>query len=426
MKKYVYIPLMLLAMLVVVSACSGSDKNADGDGKETIEFWTLSLSDYSDFFEGVIDDFEEENPDVEVKLLDVPAGDIEEKLVAAVSSGEAPDVVNLNPQFSYQLAGEDALLDLEDEVSDEEKDRYVDAAWDANKYNGETFGIPYTVSSELTVYNGDIYEEAGLDPEEAPETYEEAKEHSEIINEETGKYGFYPALDESKTIIYMQQFGADLTNEEGTEAAFNTEEGLEMFEYFTDMYQDGLIPDEALSRDNSQQQGIDRYSSGEVSIFPGPVFLRQYDANSPDIYDASKVSKPLEGKSGDVSLGVHNFVIPEQTEHKDAAVDFALFISNPENQLAWGKEAPVIPSAEEALEDDYFTESSSDPMDEARVENAETVKSGDAIVMEPPLHNRKRLVDSMHDWLEKSMRGEVSPQEALDGAEEEWNELLAE
>src|SRR5699024_12697999 len=103
------------------------------------------------------------------------------------------------------IAGEDELLDLEDEVSNEEKDRYVDAAWDANKYNWETFGIPYTVSSELTVYNGDIYEEAGLDPEEAPETYEEAKEHSEIINEETGKYGSYHALDEYKTIMYMQQ-----------------------------------------------------------------------------------------------------------------------------------------------------------------------------------------------------------------------------
>src|SRR5699024_10342255 len=118
-----------------------------------------------------------------------------------------------------------------------------------------------------------------------------------------------------------------------------------MFEYFTDMYQDRLIPGKSLCSDNSQQQGIDRYSSGEASNIPAPVFLRQYYANSPDIYDESKVSKPLEGKSGDVSLGVHNFVIPEQTEHKDAAVDFALFISNPENQLAWGKEAPVIPSA---------------------------------------------------------------------------------
>lgn len=428
-KNFLYVLIMVSLVFIIVSACSGnsgSEGSSGDDGKETIEFWTLSLSDYDDYFEDLIDDYEEENPNVEVDLLDVPADEIEKKLLSSVSAGESPDVVNLNPQFSYKLAGEGELLDLEDKVSDKEKDSYVDAAWEANQYKGETFGIPYTLSAELTVLNSDIYEEAGLDPDDPPETYEETKEDSETINKETGKYGFYPAMDESKTIIYMQQFGADLTNEEGTKAAFNTEEGLDMFEYFTEMYQDGLIPDEALSRNDSQQQGVDRYQSGEVSIFPGSVFLRQYEANAPDVYDASKVSKPIEGESEEVSLGVHNFVVPEQSEHQDAAVDFALFASNAKNQLDWGKEAPVIPSSEEALEDDYFTEASDDPIDDARVKNAEAVSSGDAVVLEPQLNNRKELVDSMHDWLEKSMREEVTPQEALDGAEEEWNELLAE
>ncbi|HLR68413.1 MAG TPA: extracellular solute-binding protein [Virgibacillus sp.] len=426
---FLYALTMMFFVLVVVSACSGNSDSEDSngeDGKEKIEFWTLALSDYDDFFEDLIDDFEEENPNVEVELLDVPADEIEQKLLSAVSAGESPDVVNLNPQFSYKLAGEGELLDMEDKVSDKEKDSYIDAAWEANQYKGETFGIPYTVSAELTVLNSDIYEEAGLDPNDSPETYEETKEDSETIKDETGKYGFYPAMDESKTIIYMQKFGADLTNEEGTKAAFNTQEGLNMFEYFTEMYEDDLIPDEALSRNDSQPQGVDRYQSGEVSIFPGSVFLRQYKANAPDIYDASKVSKPIEGESGEVSLSVHNLVVPKQSEHQDAAVDFSLFVSNAKNQLDWGKEAPVIPSSEEALEDDYFTEESDDPIDDARVKNAETVSSGDAVVLEPQLNNRKELVDSMHDWLEKSMRGDVTPQEALDGAEEEWNELLAE
>src|SRR5699024_12300671 len=116
-------------------------------------------------------------------------------------------------------------------------------------------------------------------------------------------------MDESKTIIYMQKIGAELTNEEGTKAAFNTQEGLNMFEYFTEMYEDELFPDEALSRNDSQPQGVDRYQSGEVSIFQGSVFLRQYKANAPDIYYASKDSKTIEGESGEVPISVHHLVI---------------------------------------------------------------------------------------------------------------------
>src|SRR5699024_12840729 len=165
---FLYALTMMFFVLVVVSACSGNSDSEDSngeDGKEKIEFWTLALSDYDDFFEDLIDDFEEENPNVEVELLDVPADEIEQKLLSAVSAGESPDVVNLNPQFSYKLAGEGELLDMEDKVSDKEKDSYIDAAWEANQYKGETFGIPYTVSAELTVLNSDIYEEAGRSEE---------------------------------------------------------------------------------------------------------------------------------------------------------------------------------------------------------------------------------------------------------------------
>src|SRR5699024_11887769 len=77
--------------------------------------------------------------------------------------------------------------------------------------------------------NPDIYEEAGLDVEDPPETYKESLEYAKIIKEETGKYGYFPSLDLSLPLQYMEKMDVSLMNDDGT-AAFNTKDGAEVIE----------------------------------------------------------------------------------------------------------------------------------------------------------------------------------------------------
>src|SRR5699024_2928400 len=93
-KKNMLFTMVIAFMMVDFSACSsssGSSKDNDGGDKETVEFWTMQLKpDFTDFVEGMIADFEEENPDIEVDWLDVPADDLKDKMISAVSSDTAP------------------------------------------------------------------------------------------------------------------------------------------------------------------------------------------------------------------------------------------------------------------------------------------------------------------------------------------------
>ena len=130
MKKKLLSTLLCAAMAVsMLAGCGGSDSNAAADNSTasdatettasadnqasgedvTIEFWTIDLkAAFGDFFNDMIAQYESENPGVTVNWTDVPYGDIQSKLVTSVAGGAAPDVVNLNTQFTLTLAGQGA------------------------------------------------------------------------------------------------------------------------------------------------------------------------------------------------------------------------------------------------------------------------------------------------------------------------------
>src|SRR5699024_9432363 len=327
-KKNMLFTMVIAFMMVVFSACSsssGSSKDNDGGDKETVEFWTMQLKpDFTDFVEGMIADFEEENPDIEVDWLDVPADDLKDKMISAVSSDTAPDLVNLPVGFSNKLVSMDALVNMKDALSEEERDAYVDGGWDAYTTDDDEtiFGIPWYLTLDVTMYNTKLFEEAGLDPDTPPETFDEAAEMAKTIKEETGKHGMYPSLDLSLPLQYMAMFNDELVSDDGSEAVFNTPEGLHMFEYFTDLYQNEIIPHSIITDD--QRNGIEVYSSEDAAIYnDGPQFLTQVKENAPDVYENTEVAEVFLGESGKINLTAQGLVIPEGSDHQDAAIELA-------------------------------------------------------------------------------------------------------
>lgn len=423
-RKNIALMVGLLAFMLVVSACSDStDNNSDEDGDITLEFWTMQLEPtFTEYLEDLIAEYEEANPNVEIDWLDVPADDLEQKVLSDVSAGNAPDVVNLNPSFGSSLAELDATTNVEEFVEDEEKEKYIQGAWEANQLGEETFGIPWYLDTDVTFNNPDIYEEAGLDIEDPPETYKESLEYAKVVKEETGKYGYFPSLDLSLPLQYMEKMDVPLMNDDGT-AAFNTDDGVEVIELFKEFYDEKLIPKESLSGD--QREGTDFYQAEEVA-FGGDFFIADVKENAPEVYDKTVPSRAITGDSGKLTMTVQNLVVPEQSEHQEAAIDFALFVTNADNQVEFSKLSPVLPSVEEALDDPYFTEEPEDAetTDQMRIISAEQLT--DAEVLVPPMENQSDLETVMHDAFARAMLGKQSAEESLDQAEEEWNEVVAE
>ncbi|WP_220127276.1 ABC transporter substrate-binding protein [Halobacillus locisalis] len=436
MKRFSFLLGLMIAMVFVLAACTGSSEEgkAEEDGEDSeqadseeaveIEFWTMQLKPtFTEYIEGVITDFEEENPNISVKWVDVPWGDMEKKILSAVASETAPDVANLNPQFASQLAELDALINMDEAVSEDKKGEYFEGIWKSNSFGGKTFGIPWYLSSQVSMYNKDIFEAAGLSEEDVPSKFSEVLEVSKTIKEETGNYAFFPSIDGSHLLETMVTMGVDLTNEDMTEATFNTEEGKEAFQFFVDMYENELIPREVLTEGHGK--AVDMYQAGQLAILAsGPQFLNTVNENAPDIYEATGVAPVITGETNLKNVAAMNLVVPKQSDKQDAAVQFSLFMTNAENQVEFDKIVPILPSIETALDDPYFNELPEDPSpeDRARIISAEQLKDSEVLV--PPMKNYSDLQKAMTDALQAAMLGEMSVEEALADAEEKWNAAL--
>ena len=112
--------LLLLGLLAaLLGGCSPGPKPNE------LQFWTIQLSPKFDpLIRSMLTEWEEQNPGVSVRWTDLPFGSVERKLLAAVFARTAPDVVNLNPLFSANLASKGGLLPLQQRLTPEVKASY--------------------------------------------------------------------------------------------------------------------------------------------------------------------------------------------------------------------------------------------------------------------------------------------------------------
>jgi putative chitobiose transport system substrate-binding protein len=390
-------------------------------GEVNVEFWTMQLQpQFTEYFQSLIANFESQNPGIKVNWVDVPWSAMENKILTAVSANTPPDVVNLNPIFASQLAGRNAWLDLDTKISEQERSSYLPNIWKASTLNDKSFGIPWYLTTRLTIYNIDLLQQAGIS--QAPTTYAELADVAQQIKDKTGKYAFFVTFapqDSGEVLESFVQMGVTLVNTEG-KAAFNSPAGKAAFQYWVDLYQKGLLPRESLTQ--GHRHAIDLYQSGQTAFLAsGPEFLRTIANNAPEVAAASRIAPQLTGETGKKNVAVMNVVIPRASKQPDAAVKFALFLTNDENQLAFAKAANVLPSRKKALADSYFQNV---PDDASTVEKARVISANQleqAEVLTPTLRDSKRLQRAIYENLQAAMLGQKTVDKALEDAAAEWN-----
>ena len=409
-------------LLTVVISCNNSTPETPSATTREVEFWTMQLQpQFTDYFNKAIAQFEAENPDVKILWTDVPWSAMESKILPSVSAKTAPDVVNLNPDFAALLAERNAWLELDELVSESEKSVYLPKIWQASQLDNKTFGIPWYLTTEITIYNTDLFQKAGL--EKPPATYQELAEVAKTIKEKTGKYAFFVTFlpeDSSQVLESFIQMGVPLVDKDG-KAAFNTPKGRAVFQYWVDLYQNELLPREVLTQ--GHQRGIQLYQAGETAmLFSGPEFIKAIAENAPTIAEVSQPAPQITGETGKKGVAVMNLVIPRQSDVPELALKFALFVTGDRNQLAFAKEANILPSTVEALEDSYFQNLPEDATqsDRARIVSASQMAQGEVLI--PVIEDLKDLKEAIYDNLQGAMLGDKTVDKAAADAALQWNE----
>ena len=403
-----------------LGACASSQTSQVSSDKTKIVFWTMQLKPtFNDYMTALIAKFTEINPQAIVEWVDIPWADMEQKILSAIASGTAPDVANLNPQFATKLAEKNALVDMQTAISSEEQALYFPNIWKANQLGTTTFGLPWYVSTDVTIYNRNLFAKAGL--KEPPQTYAQLAIAAEQIKAKTGKYAFMLTMDGTQVLESMVQMGMELLTPDG-KAAFNTDAGKNAFNYWVNLFNQQLIPREILTE--GHRKAIELYQAGELAVLiTGPQFLKIVAQNAPDIANVSDVSVQISGDTGKKSAAVMNVVVPKSSPSPDLALKFATFLTNDANQLSFSKVENSLPSTIKAAADPFFTELPKDAptYTKARIVSASQLKQSEVLI--PPVKNLENLRKIIYEELQVSMLKQKNTNEAIATAAERWNNL---
>lgn len=414
LRRFVICGLLGLILTGVVSCLKSPSTNTP-----QLEFWTMQLQPkFNNYFKAAIGKFEAANPGTKVHWVDVPWSAMQSKIQAAMAAKTVPDVVNLNPDFATQLAAKNAWLDLDPVVTKEQQQEYLPRIWQAGTLNGKSFSFPWYLTTNITIYNQELFTKAGV--AKPPATYQELAQVAKQIKAKTGKYAFFTTFvpeDSNDVLESLVQMGVTLVDKQG-KAAFNTPAGRAAFQYWVDLYKQGLLPKESLTQ--GHQQSIQLYQAGETAILSaGAPFIETIAQNAPQIRKVSAVAPQITGQTGKKGVAVMNLVIPRTTNKPEAAVKFALFITNATNQLAFAEASDTLPSSDRAIADYKNQLKSQDDKSIGQIVSVEQLAQAEVLI--PPLQKLNVLKKAIYDNLQAAMVGEKTVEEAVTTAANTWD-----
>ena len=334
---------ILLFLICFLFSCSKPDT------RTTIEFWTLQLSPtFNDYFNSLISEYEHDNPNIKIRWVDVPYDAAIQKLLSSAVAGNAPDIVNLSADFLAKFNGMGALADLSEDVK-KSGYQFLPNALDLCSFDGKIVALPWYLNSYVVIYNKELLKNAGFSEREIPRTFDELIAFIRTYKDRTGKFAFFWNIGKDSYLpMMLGSEGIAMTNEKMTEAIFNSQEGCQSIDQWVKLYKNGYLQSESIIKPGSTI--VESYQSGQVAmIFTGPVFLNRIKTNALGIYDKTEVAPPIVGKTGKHELAAMSISVLSTSAHKKAAADFAIFVTNPKNQLAFSKLTTTYPSVVETL-----------------------------------------------------------------------------
>ena len=270
-------------------------------------------------------------------------GSIQDYLITSFETGDVPDIFHYESAAILDFGRRGYLTDLSLMLSDDLETDVVAGAWaSATGENGEIWGVPFLWESLITLYNEDLFEEAGVTPPtvEDPWTWDEMREAARTLTKDTDGDGqtdqwgaaFGLRSPVNRVLNLSLGFGGEYFYQEDGEWVVRV--GNEEKELLNDVM--GMMyEDETASTDGVGLSGPELFPGffeGKYAMLPGiGVWARQQIIeNGPEDFNWG-VLPPLMAESQRQGSATQTLSIPAASEHKEEATQFLEFFLNTQN-----------------------------------------------------------------------------------------------
>ena len=328
-----------------LSSFSGEDRTTSGTAPRTIKVWinmgdilvsgSASGRDQMQIIRQLSDDSFTTEHNISVEFSLVSAGDT---LSQAILAGKGPDVaLFVGEQTVVNLGIRGVLADMTEMPDyDALAAQVYDSALVPFTFGGGVYAMPVTQTFNMMFVRDDIFSELGL---AVPNTWDDFYAVQKKLAEKKLEIG----IPESQDIFEMllMQHGGSIYNEDCTASALKSQEAVEAFTQWTDLYIKYTLP--------LSFSFVNRFRTGEMPIgIMSYTMYNQLCVAAPEIKDqwsmypvpaTVRADGTLDRSQASVNTGC---VIMKGSEELDAAYEFMRWWIDSKTQTEFGRQVESV------------------------------------------------------------------------------------
>ncbi|WP_337104148.1 ABC transporter substrate-binding protein [Paenibacillus sp. YIM B09110] len=390
------------------SANAAKTDNTASNEQVTLKFYSYNLAIASQVpgTEKLIKEFEDAHPNIKIDAIPVASTDINAKVQADIVAGTAPDIAQLTFDGLDFAVNNFNAKPLEDIVpADELQSNFEGFSPNGMKLgqlNGKTYGLPFTFSTPVLFYNAKLFQDAGLDPEAPPTTWEQVKEYGLQIGEKTGVTGTHVGGAAGGDWIIQALIGSNggqaLSDDRKT-IKFGEPEAIGAIEMWQDLIKSG-----ANSKLNDGE-AMEAFSQGKLGmlLFTSAIQSSFVAASQAGGWELKTAKMPAFGDkpTTPVNSGSALFILTDDKAKQQAAWEFLKFATSERGYTIITSEIGYLPLRPAIVEDPNYLKGwvEANPLVKPNLEQLDSLKPW----VSYPGANWKQIETILNDSVSKAI-----------------------
>jgi multiple sugar transport system substrate-binding protein len=329
------------------------------DDGTTITMWSRAATETR--VQSQVDAYNETHQN-QIELRLVPTDEYVAVVGNAATANELPDLFSADVVFMPNWTSQGLFLDITDRIDGLPGIENVGQAHIvASSWEGKKYGLPFIIDLSVWMYNRDLFEQAGLDPDVPPTTLAEFADAARAVQDLDidGTYGTYFGGNCGGCNVFtwwpiIWAEGGAVMNEDGTEATLNTDTAKEVYRTFGELWDEGVINPE--SQQEAGPTWTQPFPAGKVGIMPMPASLQESEGMPLDNLGVTAIAGTTGGES--TFVGGDSIGLSKDTQNPEQAWNFITWMLGDHNQVEVVAQAGNVVARTDLADNQY---SSADP-----------------------------------------------------------------
>ncbi|MGW6463354.1 extracellular solute-binding protein [Streptomyces rubiginosohelvolus] len=418
MRRGITATALVAALALAATACGSDDETggkSSGELSGTVTWWdTSSVGSEDKVFKKLAEGFEKKHPKVDVKYVNVPFGEAQNKFKNAAQAGDgAPDVIRSEVAWTPDFANLGYLAPLDGTAALKNQDDFLKQAVASTKYEDKTYAVPQVIDSMGIFYNKKMFEEAGV---EAPANLADLKTVAKKIKDKTGKTGLYLRGDDPYYFLsFLYGEGGDMVDAGSKSVTIDKPEGVKAFKAVKALVDDGTAKTDASDGWENMMQA---FKNGDVAMMINGPWAVADTLTGKEFTDKANLGVapvPAGSAAQGAPQGGHNLAVYAGSKNLDASYAFVEYMTSVDSQATAAGELNLLPTRTSAYAKKEAVDSEIVGFFKPVVETA---------VERPWIPEGGSLFEPLRIEYTKVLTGQTTPEKAAKATGDSYRKLL--